>query len=66
MWQPIETAPKTGDEILLAWRWGYDEQPWQIAVGYWHDELEDFQLSVMHETIEQPISHWMPLPKPPA
>lgn len=60
-WQPIKTAPKD-DDILLLYRDGEGVQP-----GYWDDEIKSW-LAVetqgltggrMHPT------HWMPLPSPP-
>ena len=65
-WQPIETAPKDGERILLAW--GIDA----IEIGWWkHNgrtqrsyfaidhEMDDYELAD-----DQP-THWMPLPLPP-
>lgn len=55
-WQPIETAPKDGTEIL-----GLDAR---FKAVYWivkwdgkcFDDAENFAPQ---------ISHWMPLPEPP-
>jgi len=55
-WQPIETAPKDGKEILI--HWGNK----LMDNGYWNgmywsiDENQDYYIDA---------SHWMPLPQPP-
>lgn len=62
-WQPIETAPKDGTRIL-----GFLISGRTPIIGlfrYWDDEDEagfypDNLLVVV------PITHWMPLPDPPA
>ena len=71
-WQPIETAPRDGTQVLL---WGSYNQ--SVCVGAWRRGGWD----AMHEgsrVIESesdfgtdykkcdPPSHWMPLPEPPA
>jgi hypothetical protein len=56
-WQPIETAPRDGTEILV-WGGGHD-----VASVWWQDGDEDVWFNgdvIVHPT------HWMPLPKPPA
>ena len=58
-WEPIETAPKDGDEILL-YSMG------DIGVCYWRD---DQVMTGWTWGLKQPFnlpSHWMPLPEPPA
>ena len=70
-WQPIETAPKDGTEILLTdgafthcGRW-YDKNnpkyPWKFLdfTYRWKDELNGWQDNKYGPT------HWMPLPEPP-
>jgi hypothetical protein len=63
-WQPMDTAPKDGTEILLYGRCERDGQFFaaDCNVGWW-EETED-----MWTTRELPIdpSHWMPLPARPA
>ncbi len=58
-WQPIETAPKDGTQVLL-WIGGHSE-PWAqtgfFEGGYWLDSYEGIDLSSP--------THWMPLPPPP-
>lgn len=71
-WQPIETAPKNGT-IFAAWRVvpTYDEDKRAtIAVGepcvaqVVFGEVCSLPIYVMPQG--QRITHWMPLPAPPA
>lgn len=62
-WQPIETAPKDGTEILACTE-GFPESHrivhWYSDAGCWwdHDGLFDYP--------DDPwLTHWMPLPEPP-
>ena len=62
-WQPIETAPKDGTKICVAW---YDDyaKKWRFHVDHWRK----FHPIVGGEGfggITQP-THWMPLPEPPS
>ncbi len=55
-WQPIETAPKDGTEILT---WDGNEHQilwWLDAVGWVGDD--DF--------LDKLPTYWQPLPEPPA
>lgn len=55
-WQPIETAPKDGTQILLGKVGG------SMIVGFWNGyawDDGDFDSNVSWP------SHWMPLPEPP-
>jgi len=65
-WQPIETAPKDGTEILVwcaqfkcavvvAWT----VSVWVPCGGAWVGEEN------RSDTTEWPATHWMPLPEPP-
>lgn len=65
-WQPIETAPKDGNEFLVA-LWGEDFGTVQLAVVFWNDNNPTFPWC----TADGPgyhldaATHWMPLPNPP-
>lgn len=76
VWQPIETAPKDGTEILV-WcksggvarvRWnsyrhdGMDWQDWEMRADRWH-AAHDPVGDQLYATV---ASHWMPLPSPPS
>ena len=58
-WQPIETAPKDGSDILI-WQPKEDEQ----FVVYWDDVEDGWRFSPRHVLADEP-THWMPLPAPP-
>ena len=67
-WQPIETAPKDGTNILLC------KAPFTALVGRFDDDLgwvdfdedEDALREVwIEEGTEYEPTHWMPLPSPP-
>jgi len=70
-WQPIETAPKNGENVLL-WE-KYSDYP---VVGYfshrrnmWFACTEHYDTngdaSVIDTLSQSCITHWMPLPPPP-
>lgn len=60
-WQPIETAPKDGTEILL---WVPGGFVWHAVMafsnGMWADRYTGRPLPFLKVP-----THWMPLPKPP-
>lgn len=63
-WQPIETAPKDGTEILGVQqrRPTYPEEPpeyWYFLVKWRGKFFED------HEGFGSGVTHWMPRPEPP-
>lgn len=78
MWQPIETAPK--DRSILLWPCGYASTHLEIAFWDTHEEYSEWRREVVslyegwvrddedqmpiHAPV--PITHWMPLPDPPA
>ncbi len=71
-WQPIETAPIDGTEILLKIPLQWEEPQGRIGSGdyvsaYWYDESSDFWMNRLGNCISlyRP-THWMPLPKPPS
>jgi hypothetical protein len=59
-WQPIETAPKDGTEVL-AWRGG------RRGIVRWHENSsywDEWHRPTAHCRVEP--THWMPLPRTPA
>ncbi len=61
-WQPIETAPKDGDDILV---WG--PGLCCLVVG-WDDSGDlDFPWATLDgpKYFDKAFTHWMPLPRPP-
>lgn len=68
-WQPIETAPKDGTELLLTRSVEGEDIP-PVYVGYYNDEESLWKMSCGSMTckgvsyILQP-QYWMPLPEPP-
>lgn len=64
-WQPIETAPKDGTEVLLFWQYTYpnDEYLTQgVEIGAFD---EGCWTTYCGDTPDSIITHWMPLPAPP-
>lgn len=63
-WQPVETAPKDGRELLLAFGCGIGDVPaplicaWSVNDGHW------LVVGAELEVLTQP-THWMPLPAAP-
>ena len=60
-WQPIETAPKDGTEILTIRSNGY------IAKGVWYENPFGREDTVIDCASGKwwSVTHWMPLPAPP-
>lgn len=65
-WRPIDTAPKDGTAILA---WFTGEYPEPVVVQYYVKSL-DFPWGAISsldgEYHRDYITHWMPLPPPPA
>lgn len=61
-WQPIETAPKDGTEILTIRSNGY------IRNAKWYDNPFGRKDTVIDDADGKwwSVTHWMPLPSPPA
>ncbi len=56
MWQPIETAPKDGSEVLV-WGTSHVYLAWFENGEWW----------ISHRAhVHAPVTHWMPLPAPPS
>ena len=63
-WQPIETAPKVRQSILV-----YCEYQKNIYVAYWDDDYHPrgwHHFGGISGFIWECPTHWMPLPAPPA
>ncbi len=64
-WQPIETAPRDGTEILLT-----DGVSFLVASWDYYDGFTGGYYGAYYEVSEHSrlntATHWMPLPKPPA
>ena len=60
-WQPIETAPKDGSDVLLAGKRRED-----IASGYWLQSAYAGNGAWIWPFVHKDPTHWMPLPKAPA
>lgn len=68
-WQPIETAPRDGTEVLVCRR--YEDGHAEYAVAYcyedddgWRD-IGDIGWAGMQGGPDNQPTHWMPLPTPP-
>lgn len=80
-WQPIETAPKDGTEILCVFcnDYGYQAKPtiygpWTVAFrrGQWTASWDDTAViesetyaGTEYKTADVDPTHWMPIPAPP-
>lgn len=74
-WQPIETAPRDGTRILVAITGDRDEP--MTVEAWWPEGAEDWYLAGQYparydcagpisEIMYGSVTHWMPLPAPPA
>ena len=60
-WQPIETAPKDGTNILATfWLWDNPKKGRGMEAVSWDGEAWSSDAYPIY-----PPSHWMPLPSPP-
>ena len=57
-WQPIETAPKDGTELLLLDK---ADQPW---IGFWNRRTSMWDDGDFRDNLKG-LTNWMPLPEPP-
>ena len=63
-WQPIETAPRDGANVLLFFPWNQLGEN-IVTEGFW---LEDFWWTLIWKVSpakDHAPSHWMPMPEPP-
>jgi hypothetical protein len=56
-WQPIETAPKDGAEILVI------DKAQQCWLSMWNRKTEMWESDYLDNL--KGLTHWMPLPAPP-
>ena len=67
-WQPIETAPKDGTEVLVCRTYGERRTEYAVAHCYeggeWHD-MGDIGWAGMYGGPDNQPTHWMPLPEAP-
>lgn len=61
-WQPIETAPKDGNDIIV-----FCDDTNEMMVAFWNKKYEGWQFAMGHYDGAHVCSpsHWMPLPEPP-
>lgn len=63
-WQPIETAPRDGTQVLATWGYTWEVNRPHVEVcetgeeGIWFYSYDGHSPQV-------PPTHWMPLPEPP-
>lgn len=58
-WRPIETAPRDGTDVLLAYR---DGTPRLVVAGWWHGRWVQYEY--WRTNLPEPFA-WQPLPEPP-
>lgn len=63
-WQPIETAPKDGTDILVFTDRGVFEAAF-VGDSYWEFAVADFHGCLCCSGNGDNPTHWMPLPQPP-
>lgn len=74
-WQPIETAPKDGTDVIVMYMhcetqcvfnafYASEEYHWEKRdVGWWSYEHSEVSRILLNDFMEP--THWMPLPPPP-
>ena len=68
-WQPIETAPQDGTDVLVCRTYPHSCAEYAVAHNYgdgsgWRD-MGDIGLAGMTVDDDNQPTHWMPLPAPP-
>lgn len=65
-WQPIETAPKDGNLMILGWA-GSKSLAANVDLGRWKQAhiAADAWASIHGVFFSYQPTHWMPLPEPP-
>lgn len=65
-WQPIESAPKDGTEVLFLRKMPYSDGG-NMCIGFWHHYQNEPSFIANCGGVISPAiyTHWMPLPTPP-
>jgi len=61
-WQPIDTAPKDGKEILA---YAPENEYCESRIGVIYFTEYDGWISADYDAVKYEPTHWMPLPPPP-
>ena len=61
VWQPADTAPKDGTQILIA----VAGDEYEVAWAYWNERWRIWVLPMTNRAYQMEPTHWMPLPAPP-
>ena len=61
-WQPIDTAPRDGRNILLRSERGVTYGGW-ISAWNRNEDYSDYEGWWSVDCSEEPFSHWMPVPE---
>lgn len=70
-YQPIDTAPKDGTEVLLWEKYGYVPVValYSVQAGKWRASREHYDVDgdayLVDTLCQEIITHWAPLPTPP-
>lgn len=69
-WQPIETCPKTDEDILVCgWKesdYAFGEPVYRgryVTISSYEDQ--PYRRGIGHRNGARNVTHWQPLPKPP-
>jgi hypothetical protein len=68
-WQTFETAPKTGERILAAWKSGREPSVvwWNAKEGYHSFTTGSFdRFDIPDQYAPDWFSHWVPIPAAPS
>ena len=65
-WQPIDSAPKDGTDLLVAITHSLGADEWE-AIQWVDWQTDDTKWPIYQRRIDIPFppTHWMPLPPPP-
>ena len=57
-WQPIETAPKDGTEVLVF-------SSGKMFMSFYSHDVGSWCIDGRYDDFVEDVTHWMPLPQPP-